>query len=123
LGAADEADDAKFRDAAMSVLDVASFILMTIGGVVAALAGLVGAKAGEGATALGSGEISDPRASGLVTQMIAKLDRMARANEKLRRAAQWIGLILVLVGALLFLAARLEERPAAAGAAASAHSL
>ncbi len=76
------------------------------------LAGLVGGKAADGADALGAAGSRDPRAATLFDRAGATLDRLARRNEKLRRRVQWAGLVLVLVGAAFFAAARTDDRAA-----------
>jgi hypothetical protein len=93
MGAAARPVEARLTRAMASALDLLSFGLMTIGGVVGTLAGLAGSRTTDGAAALSSESGGDARARDLVK----------RAGNPLA------GLALALLGAAAFAAARFAE--------------
>jgi hypothetical protein len=98
----------------MHPFDVASFLLVTVGGAVAAAATIFGNRAADGLAALGvdEGGTEDER----TTRALAKeaLAQSQRRNEVRRRSVIAAGLVLVALGVIAFVAARLHEAPAAA---------
>lgn len=94
----------------MSALDILSFVLMAVGGAVAALAGLLGVRAEEGRDALEPEAGDSTGADDLISDARATLERIAGLIARRRRAANWIGLLLLLLGVVAFVVARTDER-------------
>lgn len=98
----------------MHPFDIASFLLVTVGGAVAAAATIMGNRAADGLTAMDAdmGDTEENRAARARAR--EALAQSRRRNEVRRRSVIAGGLVLVALGVIAFVAARLNEAPAAA---------
>ncbi len=97
----------------MHPFDVASFLLVTVGGALAAAATIFGNKAADGLAAMDGGEGDAEKERAAQKRAEESLSRSKRKNEVRRRGVIAAGLVLVALGVIAFVAARLNEAPAA----------
>lgn len=91
----------------MGGLDIAAFVLATVGSIIAVVAGLVGARVEEGKGALEPSPDDHPGSDELVAGARETLGRVADAIARRRRAAQTVGGVLIVFGFAAFLLARI----------------
>lgn len=98
----------------MHPFDIASFLLVTIGGAIAAAATIFGNNAGDGLAAMGADDSDGDENNAARARAREALAQSQRRNEVRRRSVISAGLVLVVFGVLTFVAARILEAPAAA---------
>ncbi len=98
----------------MHPYDIASFLLVTIGGAIAAAATIFGNNASDGLTAMGADEGDADENNEARSRAREALAQSQRRNEVRRRSVIAAGLVLVVFGVLAFVAARIVEAPATA---------